>query len=171
MRLPAAVILIATALAQPLHAGAKKEPLPAIRLHGEGSATDGGSFGSEIQLANPPKKIFMRKVPVVNERDFKAFYPFPGHDGLSGAYFQLDAHGANKLHQFTVEDRGRLAVVLVNGRVAAALKVDAPVKDGILMVPGGIAPEEILQLQKHLPVIGAPEEGKKSRKKPEPAGE
>jgi hypothetical protein len=61
--------------------------------------------------------------------------------------------------------------VLVNGRVAAALKVDAPVKDGILMVPGGIAPEEILQLQKHLPVIGAPEEGKKPRKKPKPAGE
>lgn len=161
-----ATTILCLALLPVLHAGTKKEPLPAIRLHGEGSSTDGGSFGSEIQLTNPPKKIFMRKVPVVNERDFKAFHPFPGQDGLSGAYFQLDAHGSNKLHQFTVEDRGRLAVVLVNGRVASALQVDAPVKDGILMVPGGIAPQEILALEKHLPLIGAgPEKVRKSSKK------
>jgi hypothetical protein len=172
MRLPALILAIVSTAAPLAEAGSKKPALPAIRLHGEGNPTDGDSFSSEIQLTNPPKKIFMRKVPVVNEQDFKAFFPFPGNDGLSGAYFLLDAHGTNKLHQFSTEDRGRIAVVLVNGRVAAALLVDKPVNDGILMVPGGIAPEEILALQQRLPVIGAESEfGKKPRKKEKPAAE
>ena len=73
---------------------------------------------------------------------------------MIGAYFRLDPHGADKMEEFTTEDRGKLAVIMVNGRVAAALKVDHRVTDGILFVPGGILPNEVELLQTKYPVIG-----------------
>jgi hypothetical protein len=124
-----------------------------------------------VRLSNPDKKIFMRKVPAVNERDITAFYPFPGNDGLAGAYFRLDAHGTNKLQQFALEEKGRLAIVLVNGRIASAMSIDGARSDGLLYVPGGILPVEIALLQKKFPVIGSESAfGKKPRPaKTEPA--
>jgi len=161
------LILLASLVPSPLLAGAKKSPPLTIRLHGEGSASDGPSFSSEIQLNNPPVKIFMRNVPVASERDIVAFLPFPGNDGQAAAYFRLDAHGTNKLQQFTVEEKGRTAIVMINGRIVANMKINAAVNDGILYVPGGILPGEILLLEKQFPVIGRESEfGKKPRSPP-----
>lgn len=144
-------------------AGSQKGPVTTIRLHCEGSSTDGPSFVTEFELADG-RKIPIRKVPAVNERDITAFYPFPGNDGLVGAYFRLDAHGSNKLHQLTVEDKGRTAVVLVNGRAASALKLSGTVRDGILYVPGGLLPQEIVAMEAKFPIIGRESEfGKKKR--------
>jgi hypothetical protein len=155
------LILLVILAPATLLAGAKKTPPLSIRLHGEGSRSDGASFVSELTLTNPPKKIFIKKVPVVNETDIKAFYPFPGNDGLAGAYFRLDAHGANKLQQFSIEDKGRLSVVLINGRPAATLQI-SNVRDNILYVPGGLLPEDIAVLRMKYPVIGSESEfGKK----------
>lgn len=145
----------------PALAGTKKGPVTTIRLHCEGSSTDGPSFVTELQLADG-RKIPIRKVPAVNESDITAFYPFPGNDGLVAAYFRLDAHGAHKLNQLTVEDKGRTAVVLINGRPATVLKISGTVSDGILYVPGGLLPQEIAALQAKFPVIGRESEfGKK----------
>ena len=136
------------------HAGEKKPAPVSIRVFCEGNEKEGESFVTPMELTNPPKKIFMRKVPVVTERDINSFFPFPGNDGMVGAYFRLDAHGADKLDQFTTEDRGKLAVVVVNGRVAAAMRIEQRVKDGILYVPGGILPNEVALLETKYPVIG-----------------
>jgi len=147
------------------HAGPKKPAPASIRLLGEGNEKEGESFVTPVELTTPAKKIFVRKVPILSERDIKAFYPFPGRDGMIGAYFRLDPHGADKLEQFTTEDRGKLAIVFVNGRVAAALRVDARVTDGLLYVPGGITPDEIVSLEAKYPVIGRESEfGKKPPK-------
>ena len=166
MRRKISFLLLATAVAAYVpasFAGAKKAPPTTIRLHCEGSSSDGPSFVTELELADG-RKIPIRKVPAVNERDIKAFYPFPGNDGLTGAYFRLDAHGANKLHQLTVEDKGRTVVVLINGRPASILKLSGTVGDGILYVPGGILPLEIVALKAKFPVIGRESEfGKKTR--------
>ena len=54
---------------------------------------------------------------------------------------------------------------MVNGRVAAALRVEQRVKDGILFVPGGILPNEVQLLELKYPVIGRESEfGKKPAK-------
>lgn len=167
-RYPLLAVFCLLALASaPLFAGGKKPPGVAIRLHGEGSAADGPSFVSEIDTGPPHGKTFIKKVPEVNERDIKSFYPFPGHDGLAGAYFRLDAHGANKLMQFTTEENGRAAFILINGRIVARVKIDGAVRDGVLYVPGGLLPSEILALQQIFPVIG--EDGKAVLKKSQPA--
>jgi hypothetical protein len=155
------------ALAPVTLAGTKKGPVTTIRLHCEGSSTDGPSFVTELQLADG-RKIPIRKVPAVNENDITAFYPFPGNDGLVAAYFRLDAHGAHKLHQLTVEDKGRTAVVLINGRPATILKITGTVGDGILYVPGGLLPQEIAALQTKYPVIGRESEFGKKKRAPKP---
>ena len=81
---------------------------------------------------------------------------------MAGAYFRLDAHGAHKLHQLTLEDKGRTAVVLINGRPASIMKISGTVADGILYVPGGLLPQEVAALQAKLPIIGRESEfGKK----------
>jgi len=153
--------ILAVFAAPALMAGGKK-PLPVtIRLHGEGQAKDGSSFVAEVAVTALNKKIYITKVPVISERDIKAFLPFPAADGSVGAYFQVDYHGADKLSQFSLENRGKIAVVTVNGRVAAAMRVE-PVNDRILYVPSGILPMEIVQLGKKYPVIGRESEfGKK----------
>lgn len=145
-------------------AGGKKSAPVSIRLFSEGNEKEGESFVTPIELTNPPKKVFMRKVPIVTERDITSFYPFPGNDGMIGAYFRLDAHGADKVDQFSTEDRGKLAVVVVNGRVVSALRVEQRVRDGILYVPGGILPNEVALLETRYPVIGR--EGEFGRKPP-----
>ncbi len=149
-----------------VHAGQKKPAPVSIRVFCEGNEKEGESFVTPVELTNPQKRVFLRKVPIVTERDFLSFYPFAGRDGMIGAYFRLDAHGSDKLDQFTTEDRGKLAVIMVNGRVAAAMRVEERVKDGILFVPGGILPNEVELLQTRYPVIGLESE---FGKKPAPA--
>jgi hypothetical protein len=167
-KIPFLVLASAFALvASPVFAGTKKTPTTTIRLHCEGTTSDGASFVTELQLADG-RKISIRKVPAVNERDITAFYPFPGNDGLAGAYFRLDAHGAHKLQQLTVEDKGRTAVILINGRPSSVLKITGTVADGILYVPGGLLPQEIVALQIKYPVIGRESEFGKKRPKRKP---
>ena len=148
-----------------IHAGQKKPAPVNIRLFCEGNEKEGESFVTPVELTNPKKRVFLRKVPIVTEKDFSSFFPFPGRDGIIGAYFRLDAHGSDKLDQFTTEDRGKLAVIMVNGRVVAALRVEQRITDGILFVPGGILPDEVVLLEMKYPVIGRESEfGKKPAK-------
>jgi len=150
----------------PLVAGEKKPPSVTIRLHGEGNEKEGESFVTSVELTNPQKKIFIRKVPILNERDIKSFYPFPGRDGMIGAYFILDAHGSNKLLEFSTQAKGKLGVIMVNGRVSSAVRIESTVKDGIFFVPGGILPNEVRQLEAKYPIVGR--EAEFGKKKPKP---
>ncbi len=134
---------------------ADDKPSPVtVRLHAEGKESEGPTFGTPVTLLLPPKKIIMRKVPIISERDFVAFYPFPTKDGTLGAYFKLDAHGTNKLASHTTEFRDTLAVALINGRVACALMVDKKITDGLVYIPSGFLSKEIAQLQTKFPTIG-----------------
>ena len=147
-----------------VHAGQQKPAPVSIRVFCEGNEKEGESFVTPVELTNPKRKAFLRKVPICTERDFTTFLPFPGRDGTIGAYFRLDPHGSDKLDQFTTEDRGKLAVIMINGRVAAVLRVER-VRDGILFVPGGLLPNEVVLLEMKYPVIGRESEfGKKPAK-------
>lgn len=147
------------------HAGEKKTATLAVRLHAEGNPKDGETFGTSIQLAYPEKKVFIKKVPVVTENDFVSFYPFPAANGTLGAYFKLDANGTNKLEAHAVEARGTLSVAMIAGRVASAMQVDKKITDGILVIPSGFLPEEILLLQTKYPTIGKEKEFKEQKSK------
>ncbi len=156
------VLILLTVSPLLLQAGQTKPPAVSLRLFAEGNEKEGESFVTPVELTSPQKRIFVRKVPILSEKDIKAFFPFPGRDGMIGAYFRLDPHGSDKLDQFTTEDRGKLAVIMINGRVAAALKVEQRVTDGILYLSGGLLPNEVALLEMKYPIIGRESEfGKK----------
>jgi len=158
-------ILLLSLLPLAAQAGEKKPAALAVRLHAEGNPKDGATFGTSIQLAYPKQKIFIKKVPVVTENDFVSFYPFSAGNGTLGAYFKLDPNGTNKLEAHTVESRGSLSVAMIAGRVASAMRVDKKITDGILVIPSGFLPEEILLLQTEFPTIGMEKDFKEQKAK------
>ncbi|MEI6337900.1 MAG: hypothetical protein WCQ57_04865 [Verrucomicrobiota bacterium] len=148
-----------------LRAAEQKPSLVTVRLHAEGKESDGETFGTPITLLHPPKKIIIRKVPIINERDFVAFYPFSAADGTLGAYFKLDAGGTNKLESHSTEFRDTLIVALINGRVASAMMMDKKITDGVMVIPSGFLPLEIAQLQTKYPTIGKEKSFEEQKKK------
>lgn len=140
-------------------------PNVTIRVHAEGKKTDTETFVTPLKLTNPPKDIVIRKVPIMTERDIEKFYPFAAPDGSIGAYFQLDAQGTNKLTQHTIEYRDTLVVALVNGRVAASMITGKKITDGILYIPSGFTPHEIVLLQTKYPIMGKEKEFSAQKKK------
>jgi preprotein translocase subunit SecD len=145
---------------------AKKPPPMSFRMHVESHSRDGDTFTLPLTVGNPPRQITVEKMPMITEREVKAFHPFasPGGQGVA-VYLQLDAHGQNALEQITTSKRDQYLVTVFNGRPLARMKIDRPIRDGIVYVPGGIFPEEIQQMGLRLPLIGeSPQETKKRQK-------
>lgn len=136
-----------------------------VRIHSEATEHEGSQFVTQIELNNSKKKTYIRKVPVVTEREILAFYPLQMPDGSLGAYLLLDADGRNKLEQHTGSSRDTMVVALINGRVANSMRVDKKVTDGILYIPGGFLPEELVQLQAKYPTLGKEKEFDEQKKK------
>jgi hypothetical protein len=136
-----------------------------VRLHTEGLEQEGPTFVVPVTLTNPPKKTFLRKVPIITERDIVSFYPFAAADGSIGCYFKLDADGGHKLHQHSVEKLDTVVVAMINGRVATTMMVDKQVKDGILPIPSGFLPIEVVKLQTKFPIMGKEKEFDEQKKK------
>jgi len=136
-----------------------------VRLHAEGLEQEGETFVIPVTLTNPPKRTFIRRVPIVTERDIVSFYPFAASNGTIGCYFKLDADGTHKLHQHSVEKLDTLVVGMVNGRIACTMTVDKQIKDGILPIPSGFSPIEIAKLQTKFPIMGKEKEFEAQKKK------
>lgn len=138
--------------------------LVTIRLHAEGNEKETETFVVPVTLTNPPKQTFIRKVPILTERDITAFYAFAANDGTVGCYFKLDADGTHKLNQHTVDKLDTMVVAMINGRIACALMVDKRIEDGILYIPSGFLPIEIAKLQAKFPIIGKEKEFEQQKK-------
>lgn len=142
-------------LAAGLSFGAAKKPPPmAFRVHAETTQRDSELFAMPVTILQPPMQVFVEKLPLISEREVKAFYPFPSAQGDFGAYFQLDNHGTKAWENLTTGQRGRFLVIIFNGRAIARLRVDRTVTDGIVMVPHGITEAEVQAMRASIPVIG-----------------
>jgi|GEM_PF-1134171 len=145
-------------------AAEKKAPLLTVRIHAEGSEREGPSFVAPIDLAFPAKRIFIRKVPIIGEKDIAAILPFSSADGSLGCTLRLDANGSQKIEEHTTTARDAIVAVLINGRIASALRVDRRITDGIITIPSGFLPEEILVLQTKHPTMGKEKEFESQKK-------
>lgn len=127
----------------------------AIRIHGEGSPEDGEKFAVPMVLLDG-RKTALSIMPLLNEHDIKAVYPFRAADGSYGAYLRLDGHGANLLTQYSIEKSGRNSVlaVMVNGRQVVDVMVDKPTRDGIFCIPSGMTLLESAKMANSFPVMG-----------------
>lgn len=131
---------------------ARKPPL-SLRLHGEGTASEAPTFAFPANLLSG-RPVYLQRMPLVTEREIRAFHAFEADDGSYGACFQLDNHGRKLLEQFSMSRRGTYLVAIFNGRQVADLFVDRTVSDGILCIKRGLTSEDVTLLGRHFGVIG-----------------
>lgn len=125
-----------------------------FRVHVEANANDTATFSSSVPALFSRKRVAIERMPRLSERDVVAFYPSPAKDGTYGALFQLDEHGRLALDTLSIELRGRLLFVLVNGRPVAELQIDQRVSDGRIYVASGLSKADIEALKKCWRLIG-----------------
>lgn len=144
----------------------KKKDIFTIRIHGEGNPEDGEKFTVPLVLLDG-RKTTLSILPLLNEHDIKAVYPFRAPDGSGGAYLRLDYHGANLLTEYSIEHmgRGRVLAVIVNGRQVIDLVVDKPVRDGVFVIPYGLTMTEEAHLVNNYPIIGHENDPQQKKKK------
>lgn len=148
-------------LALLLIAAAKKDPKATVRFHTQANSADTASFSVKVQLQDPPREIFIQKIPFISENDVDAVYPFPAPDGSMGCAFKLNQHGTLELDTQSIMRKGTVIVAFVNGRQICDLLIDKRVSDGVLYIRSGLNGQEIASLQKRFPTLGDPKNKKK----------
>jgi len=126
-----------------------------FRVHAEANPNDTAAFSASVPALFSGKRVAIERAPRLSERDVVAFYPYSTKDGSNGALFQLDEHGRVTLDALSVEQRGRLLFVLVNGRPIAQLEVDQRVSDGRIYIASGLTKADIDSFKKCWRLIGA----------------
>lgn len=125
-----------------------------FRVHAEANPNDGASFTASVPALFSGKRVSIERMPRLSERDVLAFYPYSAKDGSYGALFQLDEHGRVTLDALSVEQRGRLVFVLVNGRPVTQLEVDQRVADGRIYIASGLTKADVEAFKKCWRLIG-----------------
>jgi hypothetical protein len=126
-----------------------------FRVHVEANANDTASFSTSVPALLSGKRVAIERIPRISEQDVIAIYPYAAKDGTYGALFQLDEHGRIALDALSIEKRGQLLFVLVNGRAVAELQVDQRVSDGRVYIASGLTKADIDSLKKCWRLIGA----------------
>ncbi len=136
-------LLVVCLLAAVGFAGAhREEPKILIRFHIQTNQLDGG-FSTPVRMFNPPRTIYVEKVPSISERDIAAFAPYRAADGSYAVAFQLDRHGQLTLQTLTGQKRGGTLLATVNGRAITPMEIDRTITDGIVYVPFGFTQKDI----------------------------
>ena len=79
---------------------------------------------------------------------------YPAANGTYGALLQLDEHGRVVLDTLSVERRGSLLFVFINGRPITELEIDKRVSDGKIYIPSGLTSADIELMKKDWRLIG-----------------
>jgi hypothetical protein len=98
--------------------------------------------------------VAIERVPRLSEQDVVAFFPYSAKDGSYGALFQLDEHGRVALDALSVERRGTLLFVLINGRPITELQIDRRISDGRIYIASGLTRADIELMEKDWRLIG-----------------
>jgi hypothetical protein len=128
-----------------------------MRVHLQANPRDGSVFASPVTTPISGKNIFIEKVPALSEHDVAAFRLYRAEDASFGALLQLNDHGRLALDTLSVEHRGELLVVFLNGRAVTEMLIDRRVNDGRLYLPSGLTTADIALMSKEWPQIGAEE--------------
>jgi len=124
-------------------------------LHAQANPKDTGVFATSVRARVSGKDVAIEKIPRISENDVIAFYPYPAANGY-GALFQLDEHGQVTLDALSIERRGSLLFVFINGRPITELEIDKRVSDGKIYIPSGLTSTDIELMKKDWRIIGQP---------------
>src|SRR5437660_2159739 len=125
-----------------------------FRIHAEANPQDTAAFSSSVRALFSGKQVAIERIPRLSERDVVAFYPYSASDGTYGVLFQLDEHGRIALDALSVERRGSLLFVLINGRPITELQIDRRVSDGRIYIASGLTKPDIDLMKKDWRLIG-----------------
>jgi hypothetical protein len=100
------------------------------------------------------REVAIQKMAWITEHDVMAFSPYTAQDGTFGALFQLDDHGRVVLDTLSVEHRGSLLFVFINGRMITELQIDKRVSDGKIYVQSGLTAADIELMKKQWRLLG-----------------
>src|SRR5947199_3364024 len=125
-----------------------------FRVHAEANPNDTATFSTSVRAMFSGKTVSIERTPRLSERDVIAFYPYPAADGNYGALFQLDEHGRIALDALSVERRGSLLFILINGRPITELQIDRRVSDGRIYIASGLTKADIELMKKDWRLIG-----------------
>ncbi len=125
-----------------------KPPQSTFRVHVQ--TVEQGAPGTQIlpvTLLNPPKQIMVRAQPELSERDVVKIESAPAESGGVALRLTLSEHGSIVINAVTTDNQGRILVFFLNGRVVYAPVIDKTISDGVLIIPGAVAPEEVKPLE------------------------
>jgi hypothetical protein len=137
-----------------LASGVAKQRHCTLRVHSQANERDGEVFATSLHAHISGKNVAIEKMPWISEHDVTAFLPYPAQDGSYGALIQLDEHGRVILDTLSIERRGSLLFVFVNGRLITQLNVDKRVSDGKIYIPAGLTAADIDSMKKSWRLIG-----------------
>jgi hypothetical protein len=118
-----------------------------FRVHVAANANDTDRFAQPVH-SRTGRDVFVEKTPWLTEREVRAFCPFRAADGSYSALLYLDDHGRTILDTESVERRGSLLFVFINGRPLCELLVDRRVSDGKIYLPYGLSADDIKLMNK-----------------------
>jgi hypothetical protein len=119
-----------------------------LRLHTEANENDGAVFSTKIRSPFSGKTAVIEKIPAISENDVVAFQFYPAADGTYGALFELNDHGRLGLDALSIDRRGTLLFIFVNGRPVAELQIDRRVSDGKIYIASGLSSNDIELMKK-----------------------
>ena len=125
-----------------------------FRVHAQANQRDTEVFATSVHAQVSGKNVTIEKTPWISEHDVTAFSPHPAQNGTYGALIQLDEHGRTVLDSLSVERRGGLLFVFINGRLITELQIDKRVSDGRIYVPSGLTSTDIDSMKKSWRLIG-----------------
>jgi hypothetical protein len=125
-----------------------------FRLHVQANPRDTTVFATSVPAKFSGKDIAIERTPRITEQDVVAFYPYTAADKSYGALIQLDDHGRIALDALSIERRGSLLFVFMNGRALTELQIDKRVSDGKIYIPSGLAAGDIALMKKDWRLIG-----------------
>ena len=125
-----------------------------FRVHAEANPNDTAIFSSSVRASFSGKQVAIERMPRLSERDVVAFYPYSIANGNYGALFQLDERGRLALDALSIEKRGGLLFVLINGRPITRLQIDRRVSDGRIYIASGLTKADIDLMKKDWRLIG-----------------
>jgi hypothetical protein len=125
-----------------------------FRVHVEANPHDTAAFSVSVPAKFAGRNVSIERAPRLTERDVVAFYPYSAPDGTYGALFQLDEHGTIVLDTLSIERRGSLLFVFIDGRPITELDIDRRVSDGKIYIASGLTKADIKLMKKDWRLIG-----------------
>ena len=125
-----------------------------FRLHAQANPKDTDVFATSVRARVSGKDVAIEKISRISENDVIAFCPYPAANGTYGALFQLDEHGRVALDAVSIERKGSLLFVFINGRPITELEIDKRVSDGKIYIPSGLTSTDIELMKKDWRLIG-----------------